>query len=216
MASKQMAETVAQVLEVMRQMTANAPKSIPADVLEIWCAVLESAGLTPDEVRRTAGTYIAREKFFPTVADFLAIARPSIDAEVQAEAAWLNVRRCLSDYGCYASLTAADLDGDECALWALSRLGYDEELGGAEDRERAFKRAEFVRYYAVAREKGHTLNHLAGRLECENRANARDLTPALCGRPDWTALPAAVRDALPEPEPIGLAPAPLALAESAR
>jgi hypothetical protein len=208
---EQLKEAVVEALTVFAEML-QSPKPITPQSVTAWVAVLASEGVTADEVRGVIPRYLKTSKFYPAPADVLKLLRPPVDEDTRAEAAWLAVRRCLSDYGSYASLTADDLDGDTAALWAVARLGY-EELGSVEDRERAFKRTEFLRYYAVALEKGHGLAHLAGRFERENRSRGLALAGPACGRPDWRELPpvVAASTALPEPDEETMALVSLAL-----
>lgn len=187
---------ISQSLTVMSQMLAN-PRKITPPVLEAWVAVLRGAGLSPAEVRAAATSILATERFFPEPAVFIEKARPQVDADTLAENAWVQVRRCLREFGSYASLTAADFNGDAAALWAVGQIGL-EELGEMDDRDRSIRRAEFVRYYRLARDQHYALQHLAGRFERENRAKIHllppereyRLSPAMCGRPDWRETPA--------------------------
>jgi hypothetical protein len=204
MATREMVETVGQVLSVLRQMTANAPKSLPPDVLMMWAGVMESSGLSPEDVRKAASQHLATKTFFPSPADLITIARPPINADLVAEDAWLKARRCVERYGYYGSLTADDLGGDTAALWALEKVGWERLCSEMEEGNRAIFRAEFVRYYRLAVEMRYELHHVAGAHERLNRANGYDLTPGRCGRNDWAALPDVVTGkpqpmALPEP-----------------
>lgn len=188
MPSDAMIEAVARSLSLMEMTLANAPV-LSGQLIQVWAAVLEAQGFTPEETERAAGLVIAREKFFPQPAVFIEATRPPVNEDTQAEGAWQQVRECARRFGSYASLTAADLNGDGAALWAVDRLEW-ERVGEVEEDERKFLRAEFIRLYRLAREERKELAYLPGRFERENGANGRELTPALCGRPDWKERPA--------------------------
>lgn len=131
---------------------------------------------------------LKQEKFFPTVAQFIAVARPPDDEAALDEIGWQRVLQCVRGIGGFGSLCAADLDGDRCALWAISRMGWSRLCRELGDENRSIWRAEFVRLYRVGRRCAAVCDYVAGGFELENARN-RDLTPELVGRPDWPALP---------------------------
>jgi hypothetical protein len=187
---------VTQALSAMRRTLANGPDELDAELIRIWVSVVELAGLTPAEVRAAAGEILLTERFFPQPAVFIEKVRPKANQDAAVEAAWLRVVGCVSRYGSYASLKAEDLAGDRAALWALDRMGWIRLCETLEDENRAILRAEFVRFYAVARQEKAGLDYLAGRCEIENTARTPrpgPLTPEQCGRPDRSELPAAPR-----------------------
>lgn len=202
--SEDLREAVAESLTVMEAMLAN-PRPLTPQVLQAWVLVLEAAGLTADEVRAGTAKALTQLEFFPSPAVFLKVVRPPADEDAAAELAWQQVLTCIERHGLNASLCAADFHGDGAALWAVSRVGW-EELCLGDPEKRAIRRASFVRCYQLARGNGTALHYLAGPMERANDLKGRDLNPALCGRPDWKCLPArGSLPALPEGEPAALA-----------
>lgn len=202
--SEELRVAVAESLALMEAMLAN-PKPLTPQVLDAWVLVLRHAGLTADEVRAGTGKALTQLEFFPSPAVFLKVIRPPADEDAVAELAWQQVLTCIERHGVNASLCAADFGGDGAALWAVSRVGW-EDLCLGDPEKRAIRRASFVRCYQLARGNGTALHYLAGPMERANDLKGRDLNPALCGRPDWRCLPArSPLPALPEGEPAALA-----------
>lgn len=125
--------------------------------------------------------------FFPTIGELRKGDKQA--SEINQNEAWELVRAAIRRHGKYASLTTADLNGDGYALWAIARMGA-EAIGDMTNEDRAIKAAEFRRLYAVAKERGYTLDYLAGKHETDNRARGIDTTqnPALLGRSDIPAI----------------------------
>jgi hypothetical protein len=196
---EELEEQVAEALLVMAALLAN-PKPVTPRLVLGWAAVLKAAGVQPEEVPPTVERLIQTEKFFPTPADFLKLVRPPEDWDAAAELAWQRALTCVRAYGGNASLTAADLEGDGAALWALSRVGWDRLCRELDEENRAIWRAEFVRVYRLGTLHGARLAYLPGLQERHNDAAGRDLTPELCGRPDWTELPERTLNDLLTPE----------------
>lgn len=206
MASDAMVEAVGRALSLMEMTLANPPKLGP-QLTHIWATVLEARGLTPQDVSRATNHVIATERFFPQPAVFIECINPKVGDDLRAEGAWQRVRDCLTRYGAQASLTAADLNNDPAALWALERVGWERIGTEMTEENRAIFRAEYVRVYRLAVSERAALHYLPGRLERENGGGSRELTPALVGRPDWRTMPgdrAALDDAplTPVPEPL--------------
>jgi hypothetical protein len=120
----------------------------------------------------------------------LKLIHPPEDREAEEELAWQRVLSCVRSIGPYGSLRAADLGDDGTALWALNRMGWERVCHEMESEKRAIWRAEFVRLYRAGRQTGAGCQYVPGLIERENRLKGHALTPALCGRPDWTELPA--------------------------
>lgn len=201
---------VRRALVLMEGTLAN-PRALTPELLRTWVLVLHTAGVTAAEIEPGVGRLLQTATFFPTPADFLKALRPPEDRESGEELAWQRVLTAVRARGGIASLTAADLGDDAAALWALSRVGWERLCRELDEEHRAIWRAEFVRVYRVARQTAAALAYLPGAFETQNLRAGRDLTPALCGRPDWRALPAGAGDAssLPAGEPeesIGLVP----------
>ena len=187
--AKALREPVAAALRLWAEFLA-APKALTPTLLDGWCSVLTHAGIQPDEVGPAATRLLASSTFFPTPADFLKVARPPEDADTACEVRWQLVLRAVQLHGCYASLTAADLGGDGHALFALERVGWVRLCQELTEENRAIFAAEFRRVYRAALSAGATRDYLAGTHEVANGASRFvNVTPALCGRPDWPALP---------------------------
>lgn len=181
---------------VLSELLANAPELTPEKVTA-WTRVLELAGVQPEQVGPAALRLAQQEKFFPTPADFLKIIRPPEDEDAQAELAWQQVLVCVATVGIYGTLTAADLNGDRQALWAVQRLGWSEICEG-DPRQRAITRASFIRVYQAARSAGKATERVPGLHELKNDSDGRDLTPELVGRATPDALPGGAEAPAPE------------------
>lgn len=184
-------------LVLMAEVMAN-PKPLTPDLVLAWELVLEQANVRPEEIAPAAARLMSSQTFFPTPADLIRAVHPAEDGDAAAELGWQLVLTCIRERGGYASITAADLGGDEAALWAVGRMGWERLCAELEAHNRALFRAEFIRTYNAAQVCGGCERYLPGRNERLNDANGRDLNPALVGRPDWPALPGrAAGDARP-------------------
>jgi hypothetical protein len=85
-------------------------------------------------------------------------------------------------------------------------MGWERLCNELDEDNRSIWRAEFVRIYRLGTANRARLEYLAGPQERWNDTAGRDLTPRLCGRPDWSELPAcrSTRPALDGPEPLEL------------
>ena len=191
MATDRLYETVAQALVVLEQILprARSAAELTPEVVAAWVEVLRLDGVTPEEVRGAVPRILQTETFFPTPAVFLKLLRPVEDREAREEVAWQRVLECLRRYGGHASLAAADLAGDGCALAALERLQPERLSRELTEENRSLFRAEFVRIYRAFRSSGRQLAYLPGRYERENGALNHELTPMAAGRPDWEGFP---------------------------
>ena len=127
-----------------------APRDVTPDLVEIWTQVLAAAGIAPGEVEPITARLIAAQRFFPSPAEFLAVARPPDDHEGAAELAWQPVLSAVRRVGGYGSLTAADLGGDAALLWVVGRLGWVRLCDELCEDNRGLWRAEFVRLFRLA------------------------------------------------------------------
>jgi hypothetical protein len=147
------------------------------------------AGIQAHQVSPITARLLMTEKFFPTPADFIAVASPKEDVDGASELAWQRVKSAVSRFGGYASLTSEDLGGDGAALFAVERLGWPELCAELDSKTENLKRALFVRVYQMAVREGASLERLRGAFERQNEMKNRDLNPELCGRADWKELP---------------------------
>jgi hypothetical protein len=199
-----MEDAVSKALILMTRTLANAPK-VDRELVEIWALLLGNAGLTPEEIQRAAGIVAVRETFFPQPVKFIEAIRPPGNEDAALEWGWQLALECVRDRGGYASITAADVGDDPRVLWAIERMGWVRLCAELADDNRSILRAEFIRLFRLAREQRQECQYVAGILELDNERHISlvgPVTPAMCGRPDWTALPPArerrPRKALPE------------------
>jgi hypothetical protein len=196
-----MVQAVIRALTLMKCALANPPADISSDLIHIWTVTLANADLTPEDVERATTMVVSRETFFPAPVTFIRAIRPPINEDLAADAAWMTARACVQRLGSYKSVALEDCGGDRACLWAIQQMNWVRLCEELADDNQAILRAEFVRWYRLARDRRLGADYVPGRLELENRARLSlvgDLTPAMCGRPDWTALPSE-RPALPEP-----------------
>lgn len=190
MSETNLMDAVRRALLLMAETLAN-PKPVTAELIHAWVLVLKRNGYGPEEVEAGVGRILETSTFFPTPADFLnALRPPKVDVDAQAELAWGHVRHAVREYGANASLCVEDFGGDGTALWALTQMGYGELCRELTEENRAIFRAEFVRIYRSALESGLRRDYFTGAHERQNLTLGREMTPTLCGRPDWPALPA--------------------------
>jgi hypothetical protein len=195
----ELTDAVSKALNLMARLLANAPV-VDAQLIEMWTVVLEARGITAADVARAAGIVAGQERFFPQPSVFIDAVRPTGDEDAALELGWVRVLECVRRFGGYSSLNAADVDGDTAALWAVDRMGWVRLCSELGDDNRSLFRAEFVRFYRLARQERAACAYVAGRLELENAARRSligELTPAMCGRPDWES-----REALPAKPPV--------------
>lgn len=186
---RELGEEVLKALAIMAEVLAN-PKEINETLVKAWTLTLASAGVRPDEVEPAVGRALQTQTFFPTPADFLKLLRPPEDREAGEELAWQRTLSAVRHLGRYASLCAADFEGDGTALWTVSRMGWGRLCDELDADNRAIWRAEFMRTYRLGVQAKAALSYLAGSQERDNDARGLPLTPILCGRPDWKELPA--------------------------
>lgn len=183
-----MAEAVSESLILMADVMAN-PKKLSATIIEAWVSVMRSQDVTPDQVRQAALRLIGTEKFFPTPSDFVKLLRPVEDRDAAEEIAWQRTLGAVRQIGGRGSLTAEDFGGDGLTLWVVSRMGWERICRELMEDNRAIWQAEFRRLYRAGKTVNATASYLPGWFERQNLAEGHDLTPSLCGRPDWKALP---------------------------
>ncbi len=68
-------------------------------------------------------------------------------------------------------------------------MGWSDLCAELTTENENLKRALFVRIYQMALREGQSLSRMRGSMERENELRNRDLSPALCGRPEWQTLP---------------------------
>lgn len=211
MADVDLVRAVTRALSALQVALKSAPAAITGELVEIWTAVLERAGMTAADVERAAGIVASRSVFFPAPTEFVQAVYPPVNEDLEADRAWSVVRTAVRDLGGGASLSTSDVAGDGAALWALSQFGWERLCRELGDDNQAILRAEFLRWYRLGRADHAKADYIVGRLEVENRLAGYELTPARCGRPDWRALPASALASRGGSARDGLAPLPKAL-----
>jgi hypothetical protein len=192
-------------LNILRRVLANGPAEIDGELLDAWGMALEAAGLTAADIAAATPRLLQSQRFFPTPADFIEAVRPKANQDAEIELAWQKVRATVARVGSSASVAASDLGGDEHALWAADRVGW-ERLGQANDEERVYAAADFRKLYRAAREQNNRLAYLVGRFERENAAENYPAQAELTGRPEWAKPPAERPAGLPQRGEEGLVP----------
>ena len=100
--------------------------------------------------RRPSPGWCKREKFFHP-GDFLETGPAARGPDAGEELAWQRTLNAVREFGHNASLTAADFEGNGCALWAVSRMGW-ERLCNEAGRGQPEHLAGGVRPYLPARD----------------------------------------------------------------
>lgn len=153
--------------------------------LENWLRLLE--GWTDQEFWETAVRATMTLTWFPSIGE-LAKLRDGDHAE-DGVLAWQMVLELASKLGSYASITAADMGGDEAALWCVSKIGW-QEICHCESEKLGFLAAEFRKLYGAARSKGLTAKAIGGIHEIANGSIGFDTTQKeLCGRVEAGSVP---------------------------
>jgi len=175
----------------MGEVLAN-PKAVNERLVLAWDMALKLAGVHAEQVAPTVARLLQTQTFFPTPADFLKIVNPAEDREAGEELVWQKVLDCVRKIGPNASLRREDLGGDGTALWAVDRMGWERLCRELTFDNRSIMRADFVRLYRAGKTTGAALDYVAGWLHKANENEGHQVTtPALVGRPEWEALPAA-------------------------
>jgi hypothetical protein len=186
--SDELRRAVQEALTLMRASMAN-PMAMSRELVEIWVLVVTDAGMSPADIRATTVKVVRTEKFFPTPSVFVLAWQPKVDEDTAGDLVWHRTRTCLQDLGSQASLTAADLGGDQWAVTAINWVGWERMGELCDERTRPWYRLEIIRAWRLAKSLDIRSDYVVGRCERENVNAGRGLSPRLCGRPDWKTLP---------------------------
>lgn len=186
--NKELLDAVIESLSLCTQQ-ANAPAQVSKALVTLWVTVLEAEGIGAAELRSAIIRHISSSKWFPQPADIVELVHGGDQLESRILLAWEKVRDVNRSLVTGASWFASDLDGDELALWCVSRIGLT-ELANMTDRSRRELFKEFRALYIAGRQSKQGKSKIAGQFERDNcLVGRREMTPALIGRPDLEAIP---------------------------